>query len=112
MSWKHFECVFYSPTTDTCDFMLITGFSRGCSSEHCTRCASSLDGYRPIRKGYRPRKIQLDLIHRLEKKYNPTISPPELAEHAGVPTNFTFFWMRKAHPESKALNRRYYGQET
>ena len=96
---KHYECVYYAPKTESCDYMLIMGTPRGCSPEECTKCRTNLDGVKPIIRGYRPRKIDMAAIHRMEKAYKPFMSQEELASVAHVPENMACQWVRKVHPE-------------
>ena len=103
---KHFDCVFYSPTTETCDYMIIMGKPRGCSpTDDCERFATNFNGLRSIIAGYRPRRVNMVTMHKLKKAYTPDMSSEELAKKAGVPINFASNWIKKTHPENVWLMR-------
>ena len=98
---KRFECVYYSPRTETCDYLIITGHCRGCSVENCDKCTSDASKVTPLVKGYRVRHIDLAAIARLEKAYSPTKTVSQMAKEARVSNNYVFLWGRATHPEAK-----------
>lgn len=103
---KHFDCVFYAPITDTCDYMLIMGTPRGCAAtEDCEKFATNFSGLRSIIAGYRPRQVNMVVMHKLKKAYTPDISSEELARKTGVSGNLALKWMKKTHPENVWLSR-------
>ena len=101
MACKHFECVFYAPKTETCDYLIITGHSRGCSVEECDKLTSDASSVTPLVKDKRLRIIDLDAIHRLERVYTPNKSVSQMAREARVSKNFVFLWGKQVHPEAK-----------
>lgn len=101
MACKHFECVYYAPKTETCDYLIITGNRRGCSVENCDKCTSDPSDVKPLLKDKRLRYIDLDAIHRLEKAYSPNKTVSQMAREARVTNNFVLLWGKQVHPEAK-----------
>ena len=100
MSCKHFDCICYSPTTDSCDYILIFGRRRGIPGDKCDLCLKGFDDeHRPIIKGYTPRYVNHGLLRKLEKAYSPDKTINDMAKKASVNADFVSRWVRKVHPE-------------
>ena len=101
---KHFECLYYSPRTETCDYILFTGHSRGCPpTDDCTKLCSDPKGMIRIHSRARVRTIHWDYLERLAASYRDDIDSKVLAMAAKVPYEEAYAWMCKVHPENPTL---------
>ena len=103
-----FGCVFYSPTTMTCDFFLITGRVRGCPpTDDCDKYRLTLGDIKPVKKGFKPRRItqkKLDEMEAIYQKYKDKVTcVEEFSRETGVNRQMAHGYIRKVHPESKLL---------
>lgn len=103
-----YGCVFYSPTTMTCDFFLITGRPRGClPTDDCDKYRLTLGDIRPMQKGFKPRRITQERLDQLEEayqKYKDQVDcVAEFARTVGINTQLANGYIRKVHPEAKIL---------
>ena len=102
MSCKHYECLCYSPATESCDYYLIFGRRRGIPGDKCHLCLQKFDEeHKPINREYQPRRIMHDLIRRVEKVYDPRKSIAVMQAESGIGSSFIIGWVRKVHPEFK-----------
>lgn len=101
MPCKNFDCLYYAPTTETCDYLLITGNRRQCDSENCARYTTNPDKVKPLNKGYRLRRVRKEILDKLDAIYTPDITVAKLAEEVGVSKNYVALWGRKVHPEAE-----------
>lgn len=100
MSCKHFDCICYSPNTDSCDYLLIFGRPRGIPGDECNLCLRGFDDeHRPIVRGATPRYVNRKLIAKLKKIYDPDKSLSAMAREANANKDFVVKWTRKTHPE-------------
>jgi len=103
-----YGCVFYSPTSMTCDYFLITGKTRGCApTDECEHYGLTLNGVKPIYKGFKPRGVTQAKLDKLELAYqkyeSKSNSVEELAKKAGMGKALMRGYVRKVHPESKLV---------
>ena len=99
---KHYDCYYYCPATETCDYCLIAGKLRGCKptddcEKYCTH-VSQLEVMHP--RYYSPRVINKKGIRRMEQVYKDGMKTTVLAELANVSKQEALAWMVKVHPES------------
>lgn len=100
MSCKHFDCICYSPNTDSCDYLLIFGKRRGIPGDECHLCLKRFDEeHRPIIQGASPRYINHKLIAKINKAYDPNKTLSAIAREAGANKDLVVKWMKKTHPE-------------
>ena len=98
---NHYDCVYYSPSTNTCDYMIIAGTPRGCkATEDCEKYCTDVSQVKPLYLAYKMRDINFKHIRRMEKFYVEGDSPETLAKRSGIPESQTYLWMRKVHPEA------------
>lgn len=106
---KHFDCIFYAPVTETCDYMLIAGHRRDCpATDDCSHFATELGKEKILRKNFKPRVVDPESLARLEKHYESGITIEKLSKRARLPFEFTAQWMRKVHPEGMRVRDGYY----
>ena len=103
-----FGCVFYSPTTMTCDYLIITGKCRGCPpTDDCDKYRLTLGDERPLSKRFKPRKItqeRLDQMEELFQKYGKNAtSVNEFCEKANLSQQLGLGYVRKVHPDAFML---------
>lgn len=103
-----FGCVFYSPTTMTCDYFIITGKTRGCpATDDCNKYSLVLGDERPLNKGFVPRRVTQEKLDYLERVYQEYAKKAktlnEFCEISGVGTQLGTGYVRKVHPESPLL---------
>ena len=101
---KHYDCVCYAPTTDTCDYILIYGERRGCApTDDCIHYRTDYTGTRPVRLPQALRKVDLARVNRMKAVYNPKAFVEDMAIKADVTKGEMLSWVRKEHPEHKLL---------
>ena len=105
-----FGCVFYSPTTMTCDYFLITGKLRGCpATDDCEKYRLTLGDEKPVYKGFKPRRVtqkRLDHLEHMYQKYGKNAaSLNEFCQVSGLGTQIGLGYVRKVHPESPLLDK-------
>ena len=98
---KHWECACYSPATESCDYILIFGKSRGCPpTDDWKEYRTSSKGFPASKKRY----VDLAAVARMEKAYDPNSITFKMAKKARVSINLYQSWVKKAHPEFPNLN--------
>ena len=99
---KHYECQYYTPETETCDYYIITGKRRGCPpTDSCDKLCTSPADMEILRKRfYTPREVNHEGIRRMEQVYLPNMKTKTLSELAQVSQKEALDWTRKVHPES------------
>ena len=97
----HLDCPFYCATTDTCDYILLTGKARGVKSEQCTKYRTGFSGDdKPLNSRLTPGSMSAKIIKRLEKSYYYGIEVKMLANKAGCSEVWARTWMYRVHPEN------------
>lgn len=100
MSCKHFVCICYNPETESCDYLLLFGRSRGIPGDGCNLCLHEFDEeHRPLVRGVKARRVNLDAINKVASVYDPNESFYNMAKNSGVNKDFVAKWIRKVHPE-------------
>ena len=103
---KHYDCVCYAPTTETCDFILIYGHSRGCApTNDCLHYRTDYKGTQPIRLPQALRRVDMNRVNRMKKVYNPKMFVEDMAAKANVTKGEMLSWVRKEHPEHRLLRQ-------
>ena len=98
---KHYDCQYYSPNTESCDYILITGHSRGClPTDDCDKHCTDPKKMEVLTVRRKRRHVDHAGIRRLEKEYRPELETKELAVVARVDRDEALLWRRKVHPES------------
>ena len=99
---KHYDCYYYCPETETCDYYLITGKLRGClPTDDCDRHCTNIEDVINLRKGYyTPRTIDFAAIRRMEKCYTPDMDTKTLSYRARVSRVEARRWIKKINPDS------------
>ena len=109
----HVECPFYCVSSDTCDYILLTGKMRGVPSDECTKYKTGFTGEdRPLSYKAKPKGFHKSIIHRLEAHYKPGITAIELAKASRLSKAWTLRWLRRVHPEDAGVKKegwRWYG---
>lgn len=101
---KHYDCVCYSPATETCDYILIYGKSRGCKpTNDCEHYRTDYKGTKPVKLPSMLRRVNLDRVKRMKDVYRPTMLVEDMAAKANVAKGEMLAWVRKEHPEHKLL---------
>lgn len=102
---KHYECLYYVPDTESCDYLIISGRRRGClPTDDCIRlCTNPKDMVIARPRFYHPRVVHKDQIERMAKEYQDGMDTKTLSEKAKVPQVEAYRWMCKVHPESPYL---------
>ena len=99
MPCKHFDCLYFSPQTETCDYILITGESRKCRSDKCDKYTIDPKEINAASKGYKPRTVDRAALARLDKAYSKDKTMEDMAKESGVNLDLVSMWARKVHPE-------------
>lgn len=87
------KCQYRSTYTDTCDFLIITGRSRGCPVEACTHFAPRQREI--VRTSHQPRTISRKQALRreqMQKLYDLGLSDGDIAGRVGVCKTTVFKW--------------------
>jgi len=97
---RHYECYYYAPVSESCDYMLITGKRRPCPpTDDCECLCTEFDKMERLHKYYKVRTVNFKGIEEMEKVYVPGMYAPVLASLANVSHQEALAWMRKVHPE-------------
>lgn len=97
---KHWDCVCYAPTTESCDYILIFGKSRGCKpTDDCPYYRTDFKGTSPVRLPGQLRKVDMARVQRMKDAYNPKMFIEDLAKKAHVSEGVMLSWVKKEHPE-------------
>ena len=102
---KHWECACYAPETETCDYMIIFGESRGCPpTDDCPKFRTNFKDVKIHIPRNRKRTVDLDAVERMRKAYNKKLTTEKMAIAARVKPHVMLSWIRKVHPEYPRLD--------
>ena len=100
MACKHFDCICYDPRTESCDYLLIFGKRRPVPAGECHLCLHNFDEeHKPLILGRKARRINFDLLKRLEEAYAPDKLLMDIAKEVHISADYVARWVRKVHPE-------------
>jgi len=104
---KHWDCVCYAPATESCDYILIYGKSRGCpATDKCPHYRTDFSDTQPVRLPGQLRRVNLERVKRMKEAYDPKLFIEDMAARAHVSEGVMLSWVRKEHPEHKMLRVR------